>query len=396
MTPEEYELLSKLTIVIPTYNRPLELERSIEYWRDTPVTVHILDGSTKPCFPEGELSGAPNIKYHYFDPNNGETLYSGYRNRLYFATQLPKTQFSALIGDEDFFTISGLCASLKILFENREICSVTGFTVGFESVEGLTKWGMREFQEFSLKNFASPRVRARLKPTQSGELPILYYGIFQTDIWRKTLSLTFRQEFPVKLIGGEHLFHTVALALGPMLQIRHVLWLRKFWAEKVDFEKTSYRRGDRDRYLLNKSNKTEARDYYAILAAAIHNDGSGLGGHRALRLSRKVLKPNFKSAQSGFKYRLRKKLARTLVRSGSVVPPSLRLALNRLMGNTFTKSLGFVEVRENLRPAHGRLDINIFLNELSKTEVDFEESEFRDIEKLLLKPREELRLRANI
>ena len=61
MTPEEIELLGQLTIVIPTYNRPLELERSIEYWRDTPVTVHILDGSDKPWFPVGVLAGAPNI-----------------------------------------------------------------------------------------------------------------------------------------------------------------------------------------------------------------------------------------------------------------------------------------------------------------------------------------------
>ena len=61
MTPEEIELLGQLTIVIPTYNRPLELERSIEYWRDTPVTVHILDGSDKPWLPVGVLAGAPNI-----------------------------------------------------------------------------------------------------------------------------------------------------------------------------------------------------------------------------------------------------------------------------------------------------------------------------------------------
>jgi hypothetical protein len=61
VTPEEIELLSELTIVIPTYNRPLELERSIEYWRDTPVTVHILDGSEEPWFSLGSLKGASNI-----------------------------------------------------------------------------------------------------------------------------------------------------------------------------------------------------------------------------------------------------------------------------------------------------------------------------------------------
>jgi len=43
VTPEQVALLSELTIIIPTCNRPLALERSIEYWRDLPVTVHILD-----------------------------------------------------------------------------------------------------------------------------------------------------------------------------------------------------------------------------------------------------------------------------------------------------------------------------------------------------------------
>ena len=65
MTPEEIELLSELTIVIPTYNRPLELERSIEYWRDTPVTVHILDGSDKPWFPVGDILETSKLFYHH-------------------------------------------------------------------------------------------------------------------------------------------------------------------------------------------------------------------------------------------------------------------------------------------------------------------------------------------
>jgi hypothetical protein len=66
------------------------------------------------------------------------------------------------------------------------------------------------------------------------------------------------------------------------------------------------------------------------------------------------------------------------------------------MGNTITKSLGFVEIRENWNPAHGRLDLDTFLERLAKTEIGYDEGQLRRIEKLLLMPRSELRVRANI
>ena len=115
-----------------------------------------------------------------------------------------------------------------------------------------------------------------------------------------------------------------------------------------------------------------------------------------MRLATKVLKPGFKTSENGFKYRLRKKLARTLVRLGANVSPGLRLSLNRSMGTKITKSLGFVEVDQKLKPALGRQDLNSFLQRLAETGVDYDESEIRKVNELLLKPREELRLRANI
>ena len=396
MTLEDSELLTHLTIVIPTCNRPLELERVIEYWRDTPVTVHILDGSDKPWFAVGTIFGVPNITYHYFPPADSEIASANFKKRLQFATRLPKTEFSALIGDEDFFTISGLCACLRILFEDNKICSVIGVTAGFKTQVSETKWGLREAQKLSSKDFESMSVKVRLKPTQSGEIPILYYGIYRTDTWVKTITLSFRHDFRTRLIGGERLLHTIALALGPMKEIQNILWLRRFWLERTTFEHFSPQRGDSDRYLLDKANQTEVSEYYAILAEAINEGVSGLGKTGALKLSKKVLKPNFKSAQSGLKYQLRKKLARALVRVGSIFSPRLRLSLNRMMGNTITKSLGFVEIRENWNPAHGRLDLDTFLKRLAKTEISYDEAELRRIERLLLMPRSELRVRANI
>ena len=395
MTPEEIELLSQLTIVIPTYNRPLELERSIEYWRETPVTVHILDGSEKPWFPVGVLPGVPNIFYHYFEPKNGRTLSRGYENRIRFATKLPTTKFSAMIGDDDFFVISGLCASLKVLSESETICSVIGVSVGFENLNRKIKWGLRQVEKRDSESFKSSNVIDRLNPLRSGETPITYYGIFKTETWKKVFAISYRYE--LSNVGGERLVHANALALGPLKEIKQVLWLRQFYVGRDNFEAYLFsQRGAYDSYLRDKANKSEIREYFGLLAEAISEGSPGWSKKKSMRLATKVLKPGFRSSESGFKYRLRRKLARTLVRLGANISPRLRLSLNRSMSNKLTKSLGFVEVDQKLKPALGRQDLNTFLQRLADTEVAYDESEIRNVNELLLKPREELRLKANI
>jgi glycosyltransferase domain-containing protein len=396
VTPEEIELLSELTIVIPTYNRPLELERAIEYWRDTPMTVHILDGSDKPWFPIGQLPGPSNITYHYFAPGKEEPLSVGYKNRIRFAAQLPTTRFAAMIGEDDFFLVSGLSACLKILLENETICSVTGVTVGFENLANRTKWGLRNVERRASNNFENSDVSIRVGPIRSGEWPILYYGIFKTETWKKTFGLSFRHSFRSNLLGGERLVYATALALGSLKEIKTLYLVRRYYVERVNVEQFYDERGAYDKYLRDKRNKNEICIHFGLLAEAIKVGSPDLSKKKAMRLAKKVLKPGFKTSERGFKYRLRKKLARTLVSLGTNVSPRFRLSLNRLMGNKITKSLGFVEIDQKLKPALGRQDLNSFLQKLADTEVDYNESEIRKIDELLLKPREELRLRADI
>lgn len=107
MTLEEIKLLSELTIMIPTFNRSRDLERVIEYWRETPVTVHILDGSEKPLFAAGALSGSPTITYDHIPKAKDELALINRFKRVVFGLQLPKTQFPAVGADDDFYTICG-------------------------------------------------------------------------------------------------------------------------------------------------------------------------------------------------------------------------------------------------------------------------------------------------
>ena len=69
MTTEEVELLRDLTIVITTHNRPLELEPSIEYWQDLPVTVHFLDRSPNQLFGPSQIVGSEAKIYYHSVPS---------------------------------------------------------------------------------------------------------------------------------------------------------------------------------------------------------------------------------------------------------------------------------------------------------------------------------------
>ena len=396
MTPEEIELLSELTIVIPTYNRPLELERSIEYWRDTPVTVHILDGSDKPWFPVGILPGTSNITYHHFNPRVDQLLSENYKARIRFGVQLPETRYSALIGDDDFFTISGLNACLKVLKINSEVCSVIGYVAGYEINKGATLWGIREVVRNYETGFQSGTVRERLEPFQSNVMPKVYYGIYRTEFWKKTFGMTFEHNFRSNLLGGERLLYSVAAALGPILKHGQLTLVRKFYVERINLEFFDDGRGKYERYLNDRHNRDEVNVLFGALASAIQCGTPNFSPRKAMRLAKKVLKPGFRVTENGFKYRLRKKLARTLVRLGANISPKLRLSLNRSMSTKLTRSLGFVEVDQKLKPALGRQDLNTFLQRLADTEVVYDEFEIRKVNELLLKPREELRLRANI
>ena len=125
--PEEVELLSELTIVIPTYNRPLELERAIEYWRDRPVTVHILDGSPNQLFGPGQIvSSEAKIYYHSVPSVLDEKFMENYARRLIKGMSLIETAYASLLADDDYFPISGLLMGLKVLASEKKIDAVIG------------------------------------------------------------------------------------------------------------------------------------------------------------------------------------------------------------------------------------------------------------------------------
>ena len=81
-------LLSKLTLVIPTYQRQRYALRNMRYWSGSEVTLHVLDGSEQPI-PAEEMAGiTANINYHHMPVS--------WIDRIEKAGNLVQTKYAAM------------------------------------------------------------------------------------------------------------------------------------------------------------------------------------------------------------------------------------------------------------------------------------------------------------
>lgn len=189
MTPEEIDLLSELTIIIPTYNRPLELEISIEYWRDLPVTVHILDGSEKPWFPLGPIENAPTINYHHIPAEKYQAPMESVFQRIIYGSKLPTTKFSAFGCDDDFYTISGLLESLVILESQPKLDAIAGRVLTYEG-KGSIFWHHKYVARSNRTDLEVDSIEKKLATGSSWFL----YAVCRTEIWQKFLKVCYEEK----------------------------------------------------------------------------------------------------------------------------------------------------------------------------------------------------------
>ena len=186
MTLEEIELLSDLTIVIPTYNRPLELKRSIEYWKNTPVKLIVVDGSETPNI---WCARNHNIAYHHRYSKNTDPML-GLGSRLVFGSSLSKTKYSAVCGDDDFLTVTGLIQALKILNLRSEINAVSGHTLTYARIGRKLSWYYKYHPKKNFTSLEGDSIAKKLLVKKSWFLT----AVCRTNIWKEFLSISYEEK----------------------------------------------------------------------------------------------------------------------------------------------------------------------------------------------------------
>ena len=368
MTPEEIELLSELTIIIPTYNRPLELERSIEYWRDLPVTVHILDGSEKSWFIEGCQPDTNSIFYHSF-PQVNETPTENWGRRLKFGAGLMATKFAALSCDDDVFTVDGLVSAIRVL--NVGHWDVVAGKAGEYQVKGgVVSWIHKYPKTKDEKLQKSEKVSERLFATG----PHAFYAVYKSDYLRKIHTIGNGYSFRVPVWHSMLIIVTTKI-LCKIKFLDELFWLKcainhpesrpikfaqLFWDDSFVEYKKKFIEGMSQ--ALQEAEPKMTKGERDALIFRYH--------------SRFTPPKKFKKIEVKLKAQILKIIGK--------FPKFIRFMVFKSLSSGLKKRIGNSNFEVNFKPV------------VSLSEHDLMNDSLRKWESILLMPREELRLRANI
>lgn len=208
--------LSRLTIIVPTYQRHEFVLRQFQYWSGSDVRVVILDGSPEPMNIPGALLHE-NIQYvHTPVP---------FRERLSSVGRYVTTPYCAMLSDDEFFTFSGLRSAISRLDADQSIAGCVGRCLYFFVDQGrfLLKDAYREWRPFS-ETAVTPlqRLDEDLPPNKTH---MAHYSIMRSALWVRILENAYRHEFSSAYVY-ERLVNLQRAMLGRTIILEDLLWFR--------------------------------------------------------------------------------------------------------------------------------------------------------------------------
>ena len=368
MTPEEIELLSELTIVMPTYNRPLRLEQAIEYWRDLPVTVHILDGSLKPHFGEGQLPNVSSIYYHNMPALPLESSPQNVYRRLIFSASLPQTKYSAVGCDDDFYTVSGLIESIKYLERHIYFDAVSGSEFHYRRKGKNLVWNFHRGARKNATELETSSIEEKIRIRSSWYL----YAVCRTPLWRNYLQISFEKRgfSHPHYLGHEWIMHYLAKAMFKTKRLDLIALVRQHLIPGANIEpEISF-----TEWIVDSNNNQLVDEIVEQLTKGFNFVTPPADSAKNLVLARSLMSKE--QERSSIDERRSKNFDQ-----------KVRSITSKLLFKIIPNLKVFSDRPHQLKDSWEMLDA---------TGLSYDRRELQDINDLLLKPREELRLRANI
>ncbi len=214
-------LLSKLTLVIPTYNRQPYAQRNMRYWSGREVTVHVLDGSARAIDADALAHFAPNIHYHHMP--------IPYHDRLGKVVDLVETEYVALLADDEFFIPSAVEGSIRELERSKDLIACMGQGLGKCLTPQLTVSASAKQVHIHSEemNYAvsqeSPFERMVLH--MNPYTPSTIYAVCRREAWIRSMKLFATKRFSSGH-EGEILFELCMCYQGKSKVTNELMWLR--------------------------------------------------------------------------------------------------------------------------------------------------------------------------
>lgn len=208
--------LSDLTIVIPTFQRQEFMLRQYEYWGEADATVVILDGSPTPTIIPDSLKRL-NIRYVHSG--------SSFVERIAAAGEHVSTKYCAMLGDDEFYTFSGLRAAVGRLDTDPSVLGCVGRCLYFFVDQGrflmsnaYRQWG--PFSESAVEQ--AIRLDEDLPPRKTH---MAHYSVMRAKEWTQIMADAYQKPFSCAYVY-ERLVNLQRALLGRTVILEHLLWFR--------------------------------------------------------------------------------------------------------------------------------------------------------------------------
>lgn len=251
--------LSRLTLVMPTYERQDFALRLMNYWAGKGPHLIVIDGSAKPIEP---------TKLDIFD-SHIQYLHRpvGLYQRLLEALHLVGTEFVALAGDDEFYVPSAVNQCIKELDNDKGLVACCGLVLGY-GIKNRSIYGKNKYGNLFGYSIDSENALNRVKHHMSNYLPSLVYAISRTEVWKISWRNILTKEFPFFASAEIQLELCMSYA-GRSKVIRQLMWMRAHNINKpIRGTDPSLDRGTRiNHWWEDKKNKAQHAEFITIMSA---------------------------------------------------------------------------------------------------------------------------------
>ena len=256
----DYKNLKKLTLVMLSFERQLFVIRSMKYWSKKNINLLVFDGSKKPI-QSAILKKFTKYKNIYY-----EHCKSSYVQRILKAKSLIKTEYVALIGDDEFYIPSTVKRCIDELDKNNELVSCIGTAVSFYPLHGLI-YGRPKYPKLFGYEISHNDPRERVKTHMRDYVPSLIYAITRAHNWKIAASAYTDKEFPVFAMFELQMEMILSFS-GKSKVIPYLMWLRSSNESKkiINKEKSLIPTNTFSKWWQNKKLKTEHECFINIVS----------------------------------------------------------------------------------------------------------------------------------
>lgn len=255
--------LSKLTLIIPSYNRHRYALRSLRYWSGKGIRVHLLDGSERGIMGDHLEELDDNVSYHHVPLS--------FYDRLKMGAELVETEYAALLSDDEFFLPSAIQACITELQGEPLLAACTGWTLAFNADKGQVIGFpfYREMQNYAvLHDDPIERIIYHL----GNGLCSTIYAIVRAPVLKSAISVVTEKNWP--LYGIMELQVEISISLhGKSKVIPHLMWLRSQEQEPIRGNEPSLTPGNGfEKWWLNAGKSLEHEELLSRMAKHLEQD----------------------------------------------------------------------------------------------------------------------------